>query len=165
MAQLATQYNILELSEEDLDYILEIEDTSFKSPWPREVFEMEFKNKRAYNIVCKNERGELIGYCLSWLIYDEVHILKVAVNEDYRNLGIGRRLIVNTLEYFIAKGANHAILEVRLDNYSAISLYEKLGFENLRIRKNYYRETGEDALVMLLDLEEKFKLRQNNKDF
>ena len=156
MAELATQYNILELAEEDLNEIIEIENISFKSPWPREVFEMEFKNKRAYNIVCKNERGDLIGYCLSWLIYDEVHILKVAVNEDYRNLGIGRKLIVNTLEYFITKGANHAILEVRLDNYSAISLYEKLGFENLRIRKNYYRETGDDALVMLLDLEKDF---------
>ena len=156
MAQLATQYNILELVEEDLNEIIDIEGTSFKSPWPREVFEMEIKNKRAYNIVCKNESGELIGYCLSWLIYDEVHILKVAVNEDYRNLGIGRKMIVNTLEYFITKGANHAILEVRLDNYSAIGLYEKLGFENLRIRKNYYRETGEDALVMLLDLEKDF---------
>ena len=156
MAELATQYNIVELNIEDMDEVIEIEKVSFKSPWPREIFEMEFKNKRAYNIACKNESGDLIGYCLSWLIYDEIHILKVAVNEDYRNLGLGRKLIVNTLEYFIAKGANHAILEVRLDNYSAINLYEKLGFENLRIRKNYYRETGEDALVMLLDLEKNF---------
>ena len=153
MAEIATQYNIFELAEENLDEIIEIENTSFKSPWPREIFEIEFKNKRSYNIVCKNEKGGLIGYCLSWLIYDEIHILKVAVNEDYRNLGIGKRLITNTLEYFITKGATHAILEVRLDNCSAISLYEKLGFESLRVRKNYYRETGEDALVMLLDLQ------------
>lgn len=157
MAQLASRYEIVELVPEDIDAILEIENVSFKSPWPRSVFEMEFKNKRAYNIVCVDNTGKIIGYCLSWLIYDEIHILKVAVNENYRNLGIGRNMIVNTLEYFIAKGANHAILEVRLDNFSAIGLYEKMGFEHLRIRKNYYRETGEDALVMLLDLKENFK--------
>ena len=153
MALLAPEYEILMLDPEDLEEILEIEATAFKSPWPRGAFEMEFKNKRSYNIVCKSDIGELIGYCLSWLIYDEVHILKVAVRDDYRNMGIGRNLIIDTLDHFINKGANHAVLEVRLDNFSAINLYEKLGFESLRIRKNYYRETGEDALVMILDLE------------
>ena len=153
MAQLAPDYQILKLVPEDLDEILEIEETAFKSPWPRGAFEMEFKNKRSYNLVCKTESGELIGYCLSWLIYDEIHILKVAVKDDCRNMGIGRKLIIETLDYFMTIGANHAVLEVRLDNLSAIGLYEKMGFEVLRVRKNYYRETGEDALVMLLDLE------------
>ena len=157
MAQLASKYTIVELVAEDIEAILEIEQVAFKSPWPREVFEMEFKNNRAYNIVCVDNTGALVGYCLSWLIYDEIHILKVAVNEDCQNQGLGRSMIEDTLEYFIAKGANHAILEVRLDNHSAIALYEKLGFEEIRIRKNYYRETGEDALIMLLDLEENFR--------
>ena len=157
MAQLASKYTIVELVDEDIEAILEIEQVAFKSPWPREVFEMEFKNNRAYNIVCVDNTGTLVGYCLSWLIYDEIHILKVAVNESCQNQGLGRSMIEDTLEYFIAKGANHAILEVRLDNVSAIALYEKLGFEEIRIRKNYYRETNEDALIMLLDLEESFK--------
>jgi len=157
MAQLASKYTIVELVDEDIEAILEIEQVAFKSPWPREVFEMEFKNNRAYNIVCVDNTGTLVGYCLSWLIYDEIHILKVAVNESCQNQGLGRSMIEDTLEYFIAKGANHAILEVRLDNVSAIALYEKLGFEEIRIRKNYYRETGEDALIMLLDLEENFR--------
>jgi len=157
MAQLASKYTIVELVDEDIEAILEIEQVAFKSPWPREVFEMEFKNNRAYNIVCVDNTGTLVGYCLSWLIYDEIHILKVAVNESCQNQGLGRSMIEDTLEYFIAKGANHAILEVRLDNVSAIALYEKLGFEEIRIRKNYYRETNEDALIMLLDLEENFK--------
>ena len=158
MAQLASKYTIVEVVEEDINAILEIEKVAFKSPWPKEIFEMEFKNKRAYNIVCVDNTGTLVGYCLSWLIYDEIHILKVAVHEDYQSQGLGRSMIEDTLEYFIAKGANHAILEVRLDNHSAIGLYEKLGFEGIRIRKNYYRETNEDALVMLLDLEDKLKL-------
>ncbi len=157
MAQLASKYSIVELVAEDIEAILEIEQVAFKSPWPREVFEMEFQNNRAYNIVCVDNTGTLVGYCLSWLIYDEIHILKVAVDESCQNQGLGRSMIEDTLEYFIAKGAHHAILEVRLDNHSAIALYEKLGFEEIRIRKNYYRETGEDALIMLLDLEENFK--------
>ncbi len=160
MAQLASKYTIVELVPQDIDAILDIEKVAFKSPWPKEVFEMEFQNKRAYNIVCVDNTGVLVGYCLSWLIYAEIHILKVAVHEDSQNQGLGRSMIEDTLEYFIAKGANHAILEVRLNNHSAIGLYEKLGFEGIRIRKNYYRETNEDALVMLLDIEDKSELWQ-----
>lgn len=155
MSDCPTKYRILELIPSDLDEIVEIENTSFKSPWHREIFEMGFKNKRSYNIVCKNEAFLVIGYCLSWIIYDEIHILKIAVHRDYRKNGIGTRLMNKTIDYFKSKGANHVVLEVRTDNDSAINLYEKFGFEHLRIRKNYYRETGEDALVMLLDLENK----------
>lgn len=150
MSQRATSYQILQLEPEDLNEILEIENDSFITPWPREVFQMEFNLRRSYNIVCKDEVGTLIGYCLSWLIHDEIHILKVAVDFRYRKRGIARNLIDDTLEYFKTKGANHAVLEVRTDNTSAISLYEKMGFEPLRIRRNYYRETGDDALVMML---------------
>ena len=152
VAEISLNYSIEELVREDINRVLEIENDSFRSPWQRAVFETEFKNKNSYNIACKDESRSLVGYCLSWLIYDEIHILIVAVDESFRNQGIGKRLIVKTLEHFIPRGANHAVLEVRLDNYGAISLYEKLGFENLRIRRNYYAETGEDALVMLLDL-------------
>ncbi len=153
MADITTKDCILELTEEYLDGILKIEDVSFVSPWPRTVFETLFKNKNSYSIGCENEYGELIGYCLSYFVYDEIHILKIAVDGRFRNKGIGRKLVCHTLEYFINKGANHAILEVRLDNYSAISLYEKLGFESLRVRRNYYSKTGDDALEMLLDLQ------------
>ena len=145
-------FQIVELVPEDLNEIMEIENDSFITPWPREVFEMEFKLRRSYNIVCKDENGKLAGYCLSWLIHDEIHILKVAVDSRYRKRGIGRKLIHDTLEYFREKGADHAVLEVRTDNTSAISLYDKLGFEPVRIRKNYYKETGDDALVMQLKL-------------
>lgn len=153
MAEIPVNYSIEELVREDINRILEIENASFRSPWQRAVFETEFKNKNSYNIACKDESRNLVGYCLSWLIYDEIHILKVAVDESFRNQGIGKKLIVKTLEHFIPKGASHAVLEVRLDNYGAINLYEKLGFESLRIRRNYYAQTGEDALVMLLDLD------------
>lgn len=150
MSQQINEFNIVELDPDDLDQIMEIEKKSFINPWPREVFEMEFKLRRSYNRVCKDEKGKLIAYCLSWLIHDEIHVLKVAVDSGYRKRGIAARLIEDTFNYFRNRGANHAVLEVRTDNTSAISLYEKLGFEPVRIRRNYYKETGDDALVMML---------------
>ena len=146
-----TKYRIYDLEHEDLERIIEIENESFITPWPREIFEMEFKLKRSYNKVCRDEQGVVTGYCLSWLIHDEIHILKVAVASKFRKKGIAGMLITDTLEHFRSIGANHAVLEVRTDNTSAISLYEKLGFEPVRIRRNYYRETGDDALVMMLE--------------
>lgn len=151
MSQQLNDFQILELDPDDLDQIIDIEKDSFITPWPREIFEMEFKLRRSYNRVCKDEDGNLIGYCLSWLIHDEIHILKVAVHSGYRKRGIARRLIEDTLEHFRDRGASHAVLEVRTDNTSAINLYEKLGFEPVRIRRNYYKETGDDALVMMLE--------------
>jgi len=145
------EYQIYDLDHDDLDRIIEIENNSFITPWPREIFELEFNLKRSYNKVCRDEQGMVTGYCLSWLIHDEIHILKVAVDSKFRKRGIARMLIEDTLEYFKSRGANHAVLEVRTDNISAINLYEKLGFEPVRIRRNYYRETGDDALVMMLE--------------
>lgn len=142
----------MEIEAADLDSVLEIESYSFKIPWPRQAFEIELKSKKSYNTVFRDINGKVVGYCLSRLIYDEIHILKIAVHKNYRQTGIGSVLMNKTLDYFKAKGADHAVLEVRTDNDSAIKMYEKFGFVPLRIRKNYYRETGEDALVMLLDL-------------
>lgn len=153
MVQETQQYQILQLDPDDLDEIMEIENESFITPWPREVFQMEFRLRRSYNLVCKDTGGKLLGYCLSWLIHDEIHILKVAVDPGYRKMGIARKLIEDTFTYFIMKGASHAVLEVRTDNTSAIRLYEKMGFEPVRIRRNYYKETGDDALVMVLNFE------------
>ena len=154
MAKRLSEYQIMEIEASDLDKIIEIENYSFKTPWPKQAFEIELKSKKSYNIICRESSGRITGYCLSWLIYDEIHILKIAVDKDYRQLGIGTILMNDTLDHYKQKGANHAVLEVRTDNDSAIKMYEKFGFFPLRIRTNYYRETGEDALVMMLDLED-----------
>ena len=152
MSSVLKNFEVYSVLESDLDEIIFIENLSFPDPWPRKIFEMELKSDKSYNLSCKDEAGKILGYCLSWLIYDEVHILKVAVHPDYRNLGIGKHLIYDTLDHFNGR-ASHAVLEVRTENDNAINLYEKIGFKPLRIRKNYYRQTGEDALVMLLDMD------------
>jgi ribosomal-protein-alanine N-acetyltransferase len=137
----------------DIDQIMEIENVSFPTPWHEKIFEMELKKPRTLQLVCKKD-SKVVGYLVSWMLYDEIHILNVAVHPDFRRSGIAKQLIDYTINHFAGKGAITVILEVRTSNKAALNLYEKLGFKTLRARKNYYTDTGEDAIVMMLDLKQ-----------
>ena len=135
----------------DIDQIMEIENVSFPTPWHEKIFELELKKPRTLQLVCKKD-SKITGYLVSWMMYDEIHILNIAVHPDFRRNGIAKQLIDYTINHFANKGAIAVILEVRTSNIAAQNLYEKLGFKLLRARKSYYTDTGEDALVMMLDL-------------
>jgi [ribosomal protein S18]-alanine N-acetyltransferase len=143
---------IEELKPYDLDEIVAIEQVSFPTPWPRQVFDMELRSSKSYKRVSKIN-GTVVGYIIAWKIYDEVHILNLAVHPDHRRKGIGRGLLSDCLMHFSSKGIKSAILEVRVRNKNAISLYETTGFRSIGLRRKYYSDTGEDALVMKLDME------------
>jgi ribosomal-protein-alanine N-acetyltransferase len=143
---------IEELKPYDLDEIIAIEQVSFPTPWPRQVFDMELRSSKSYKRVSKIN-GTVVGYIIAWKIYDEVHILNLAVHPDHRRKGIGRGLLSDCLMHFSSKGIKSAILEVRVRNKNAISLYETTGFRSIGLRRKYYSDTGEDALVMKLDME------------
>jgi ribosomal-protein-alanine N-acetyltransferase len=143
---------IEELKPYDLDEIIAIEQVSFPTPWPRQVFEMELRSSKSYKRVSKIN-GMVVGYIIAWKIYEEVHILNLAVHPDHRRKGIGRELLSQCLRHFSNKGIKSAILEVRVRNKNAISLYETTGFRSIGLRRKYYSDTGEDALVMKLDME------------
>jgi ribosomal-protein-alanine N-acetyltransferase len=145
-------FHIEELKPHDLDEIIAIEQVSFPTPWPRQVFEMELNSSRSCKRVSKIN-GAVVGYIIAWKIYDEVHILNLAVHPEHRRKGIGRGLLIDCLRYFSKKGIKSAILEVRVRNQDAITLYEKIGFRPIGLRRKYYSDTGEDALVMKLDME------------
>ena len=136
---------------EDLDEVMAIEHACFPTPWPRRIFEMELKSKRSLKIVSRM-RGVVSGYIVAWMIHDEGHILNVAVHPDFRRLGIAETLMKDCLGYFTQKKARYAILEVRRSNVGAIKLYEKFGFKSVGIRRGYYTDTDEDAIVMMLDM-------------
>lgn len=146
-----SQFTIEPMAPRHLDDIVQIENQSFPTPWHRKIFEMELNKPRTLHSVCIHG-DEVVGYLISWMLYDEIHILNVAVHHDYRRHGIAKLLIDHTVNHFIKKGAMSVILEVRTSNIAAQRLYEKLGFTTLRIRKRYYTDTGEDAIVMMLDL-------------
>jgi ribosomal-protein-alanine N-acetyltransferase len=135
----------------DLEAIHEIESHSFKVGWPRETFEAELE--RAWARVDVVRDPHVIGFINYWLVSPEVHILSIATHPDRRRAGIGARVLAHALDAGRATGATLATLEVRRGNRPAIALYERAGFRTVHVRANYYQDDGEDALVMLADLE------------
>ncbi len=139
------------MEEDHIDQIMEIEKVSFPTPWHKRIFELELGKPRSLHSVYKIG-DKVVGYLISWMLYDEIHILNVAVHPEYRRNGIAKKLIDHTINHFSKKGAITVILEVRTSNIAAQNLYEKMGFQVLRTRKKYYTDTGEDALVLMLDI-------------
>ena len=120
----------------------------FSAPWSEESFEREIKeNHLAFYIVAEVD-GALAGYAGLWCIVDEGHITNVAVHPDWRRRHIGEALISVLLEHTLKNGIKSHTLEVRASNDPAISLYKKFGFEPAGLRKNYYEDNGEDAIIM-----------------
>jgi ribosomal-protein-alanine N-acetyltransferase len=140
------------MKEEDIDQILEIEHASFTTPWSREAFYNEINNNKfAVYIVIEDDK-KIVGYCGAWIVIDEAHVTNVAVLPDYRGKKLGEALMRNIMSVAREMGAKSMTLEARVSNQVALSLYRKLGFQNGGIRKNYYSDNQEDALVMWVNL-------------
>ena len=148
----AAKYEIDFISQDDLDQIVAIEKVSFPSPWPKRIFKREIEAENSYKRVIRMG-GAVVGYIVTWTIHDEVHILNIAVHQEFRKMGLGEMLLRDCLGFSAEAGLNFAILEVRTSNTPAIKLYEKIGFRVLRVRKKYYSDTGEDAFVMMYELQ------------
>ena len=132
----------------DVDDIEALEQICFASPWSKESLLYELtENPMATYIVAELE-GHVIGYVGLWVIVDEGHITNVAVSPDYRRLQVGSALIKTMLDVTIKAGIQHHTLEVRAGNEPAKGLYRKFGFEEAGLRKGYYEDNGEDAIIM-----------------
>jgi ribosomal-protein-alanine N-acetyltransferase len=147
-----------DMTESDILQVVSIEKQSFVTPWSEYAFQCELKNKdRAVWQVLAPERAPevVVGYSGYWRILDEAHINNIAIKKDHRGRRLGRKLMEETIKRAISQGLLNITLEVRESNYIAISLYESLGFNCVGIRKGYYADTGEDALIMWLYVREK----------
>lgn len=141
------------MEERDLDAIVELENRCFTVPWSRDAFYNELnKNKFACYIVLEQE-DQIIGYCGAWLIIDEAHITNIAILPEFRGQKLGEALLNKMIERSREKGIERMTLEVRESNTVAQSLYKKLGFQNGAVRKNYYSDNQEDAIVMWVNIE------------
>lgn len=145
-------YQLRKATLADLDGIMAVELQSFSLPWSKEAFYNEFvKNHFAvYFVIVDNEK--IIGYCGVWLVVDEAHITNIAILPEYRGQKLGELLLRSIMDFSIEAGAKSMTLEVRVSNIVAQSLYKKLGFFEGGIRKNYYTDNHEDALVMWVNL-------------
>ena len=138
----------------DIDAVLAVENASFSAPWSREAFENEMTINQFAKYLLLEVDGTVVGYCGLWLVMDEAHITNVAVVPELRGRKLGEKLMVKVMDMLRDEGVKMMTLEVRVSNYIAQSLYEKLGFLKGGIRKNYYSDNGEDALVMWVKLNE-----------
>lgn len=136
------------MSIEDLPRVLAIERASFVTPWTEENFRHEVqRNPIAWNVVALRGRN-VVGFACAYVVGGELMINDIAVDPEERQRGVGRALLVHLLDGGRARGCRRATLEVRPSNDAALHLYRDLGFVEGGLRRGYYADTGEDALLM-----------------
>ena len=135
--------------EKDLPAMAEIERRCFHTPWSEESLRDDLTgNPLSVYMVLEAENGDVAGYMSLWRILDEGHINNVAVLPEYRRRGGASEMLEFMLEYSEKNGISSHTLEVRVSNEGAIGLYRKFGFKEAGVRKGYYEDDGEDALIM-----------------
>ena len=137
---------IRKMTFEDVKTLAKIEKECFSLPWSEASFEDSLAREDTVFLVC--EDLDVVGYIGMYLSFEEGEITNVAVTPSYRQRGCGNLLIQAIKEEAKARAAESVILEVRVSNVPAISLYKKHGFEEIGIRKNFYEHPSEDAIIM-----------------
>lgn len=135
----------------DVDGVTLVERLSFPSPWSRQAFVQELTENGLAHYVVARAGDQVVGYGGMWVVFDEAHVTNVAVHPDWRGRGIGEAIMRALMARALERGATRMTLEVRVSNHVAQNLYLKLGFRPAGIRKGYYTDNGEDALIMWLD--------------
>ncbi len=147
------EVEIREMTEQDLDEVLQIERMSFPTPWSRNLFRRELIIPYARALVASDRPSQqILGYLCLWIVAQEAHILNLAVHPRRHRHGLGSKLLRYGLEDALAQGAHEVTLEVRRSNYKAIALYRNFYFQPQGIRPRYYSDSGEDAVIMGLNL-------------
>ena len=136
----------------DLDCVMAIENVVYSHPWTRGNFSDSLN--AGYSCWVLEEDGVIIGYSALMLTMDEAHLLNISIAKERQQKGYGRMLLEKMLEVARSHGAAHMFLEVRISNRPAIALYEKMGFNEMAIRRKYYPglHGREDACLMGLAL-------------
>ncbi len=139
---------VLPMEERHLDQAAALERRCFSRPWSREMLAEELTHPFALYLAAQNGAGELMGYAGAHLAADEAAINNVATAPEFRRQGVAELLMRRLLALAAERGAAHCYLEVRQSNEPAQALYRKLGFRPLGLRKNYYDDPPEHAVIM-----------------
>lgn len=141
---------IRKMNIEDLPVVHEMECSIFSKPWSRADFMNSIQNQQNICLVVE-EQDKIVAYCELWGVAGEGQINNVAVIDTCRGRGIGYAMLSALIELGQKQGLGAFTLEVRVSNLSAITLYHKLGFHDAGVRKNFYEEPTEDAIIMWLE--------------
>lgn len=134
----------------DLIGIEEIESLSFSDPWDRKAISSYICSEDGMCFVA-TQAGAVIAYMIGRLIAPEGEIYRIATHPDHRGRGIGYRLLSYSLKTELGRGLETVFLEVRSKNEPAIALYKSYGFKEIGVRKKYYRDPDDDAVIMMLN--------------
>jgi [ribosomal protein S18]-alanine N-acetyltransferase len=135
----------------DLDEVMAIERTSFRYPWSSNFFLEELQVVCARSIVAQ-VNDKIVGYVLFWLLPEEIDIHNIAVHTGFRRQRVGQTLLQQVVEQARSRNSARVTLEVRVSNIAAQKLYDSVGFVSHGLRKGYYSDDGEDAVIMVLEL-------------
>ena len=140
-----------QMQKEDLEIVSKIEQNIFSMPWSKTAFAESLANQNTLYIVATKEET-VVGYCGIYISFQEGNISNVAVNPKYRRQHVAEEMLTYLLEAVRKRGVTSVVLEVRKTNVGAIALYEKLGFKEMGVRKDFYEKPREDALIMWKNL-------------
>jgi ribosomal-protein-alanine N-acetyltransferase len=145
------KFTIRKMTMEDVSAVVALDQKSFSLPWPERSFRYELTDNPASRCWVAEVDGKIVGMIVVWLIVDEAHIATLATHPDFRRRGIAKKLLSHTLRQLIEEGAQSSFLEVRASNMGAQEMYRKFGYEESGIRRRYYRDNDEDAILMTLN--------------
>jgi ribosomal-protein-alanine N-acetyltransferase len=135
--------------DEDIDAVAALEAATFTNPWTRDMLARELRESAVARVYVLRLPGERVAaFCSCWLILDELHINTIAVAASLRRLGLATLLMTHIMAEAASEGARRTTLEVRRSNAAALGLYAALGFAVEGVRKDYYQQPREDALVL-----------------
>ena len=141
---------IRKMTLDDIEQVIAIDRVSFSLPWPERSFRFELTDNPASRCWVAEVDGKIVGMIVVWLIVDEVHVATIATHPEFRQQGIAKNLLAHALQHLSTEGAQSSFLEVRASNLAAQDLYRKFGFEESGVRRRYYRDNDEDAVLMTL---------------
>lgn len=148
--QIQLEYRFMTM--QDVGAVAELERLSFTTPWPHDAFVNELtKNPNARYVVVVHQ-NRIVAYCGMWIVLDEAHITNVAVHPLFRGKKIGLSLMMKMMNVARMFHAKSMTLEVRPSNTVARNMYAKLGFKEHGVRKRYYSDNNEDAIIMWVNL-------------
>jgi ribosomal-protein-alanine N-acetyltransferase len=144
------RWDIREMDESHLEQIMEIERVSFPTPWTEKMFLDELALPLSFHFIASQQgrRNVVLSYIIFWMLKEEVHILNLATHPAFRRFGIAESLLLFAVDFSYKRGGIVYLLEAREKNQAAVRLYRKVGFVSCGVRKGYYADTGEDAILM-----------------
>lgn len=132
----------------DVEEVIEVEKASFTTSWTADIFYQEItENKYAHYYVLELD-GKIVGYAGAWIVYEDAQITNIAIRPEYRGKKLGEKLFQFMMQLAMNEGAVRLSLEVRISNIVAQRMYRKFGLVPAGIRKSYYTDNNEDAIVM-----------------